>query len=236
MIERLFPKQKQPFFRDEWNNDILYTILNGHYVGALIYWLSVELLLFLEASFQLTFDVFKLDLLAGLSLAAQVPLGFLVKDFLSWAVHNALHRVPFLWRFHRLHHSAKVMDFWVVMRFHWMEIILYKTALFIPLLLVGISPEAFLFIIYIEVFWGFFNHANLNISLGVLKYIFNSPAMHLFHHEKREGDVGKNFGITLSLWDWLFGTVYWPKSSCGKLGFIGDESFPKSPLKQYLKP
>lgn len=234
VLERIIPKRKQDVLRPQITNDVLYAIVNGHYSGTLIYILSTELLLWLHSAFGLSFTFFDQQLLQASPVFLQVIVALVVKDFFSWLVHNTLHRVGWLWQFHKLHHSAEEMDFWVVMRFHWMEIVVYRTALFIPLLLLGIPADVFIYVIFIEVFWGFFNHANINVSIGWLKYIFNSPAMHMYHHEEREQDIHKNFGITLSLWDWLFGTAYWPDRPCGKLGFDDLQTYPSSVIKQYF--
>jgi sterol desaturase/sphingolipid hydroxylase (fatty acid hydroxylase superfamily) len=62
-------------------------------------------------------------------------------------------------------------------------------------------------------FWGDLNHSNLPLDLGLAGYVLNSPRMHLWHHDRSdEGGVAKNFGIMLSLWDFLFRTAYWPRN------------------------
>ena len=120
-------------------------------------------------------------------------------------MHNALHRVPFLWTFHKVHHAITTMDFVGNFRFHWMEIVVYKTAQWLPLALLGASGEAAFVVAVFGTFWGDLNHANLNVGLGPLGYVLNSPRMHLWHHDASdEGGVAKNFGIVLSLWDFLF--------------------------------
>lgn len=236
LMERLFPKRKgQKWNRKQFFDDLIYSIINGHYAGLLIYIISTDILLYLDDSFAINFNFFDIHLLSSLPFIFQILIGLIVKDFFSWLVHNMLHRVSFLWEFHKVHHSAEEMDFWIVMRFHWMEIIVYRTALFIPLLLLGIDPNTFLYIIFIEVFWGFFNHANIRIDIGILKYIFNSPKMHLWHHEYTVDRMNLNFGITLSCWDWIFGTVYWPEDKePERLSFFGIEQFPSNFFKQYL--
>jgi sterol desaturase/sphingolipid hydroxylase (fatty acid hydroxylase superfamily) len=158
----------------------------------------------------------------------QVVVFLLVSDFLQWCVHNALHRVPFLWTFHKVHHAITTMDFVGSFRFHWMEILVYKSAQWLPLALLGASGEAAFVVAVFGTFWGDFNHANLNAGLGPLGYLFNSPRMHLWHHDASdEGGVAKNFGIVLSLWDFLFGTVFWPRDRSPKtLGYPGIEEMP----------
>ncbi|MBT8184364.1 MAG: sterol desaturase family protein, partial [Eudoraea sp.] len=88
---------------------------------------------------------------------------------------------------------------------------------------------------FIAIAIGHLNHANVRVTWGPLKYLFNNPVMHLYHHSfvLPEGKYGVNFGISLSLWDYIFKTNYIPEKS-GKilLGFPGDEKVPKTFLKQ----
>lgn len=231
LLERLIPaRPHQAAFRDQWFNDLVYLIMNGHYAG---YWLSI-LAGIIYSSIGFQESSLNLGWLTGAPIWAQLIIGLLVKDFFSWCVHNLLHRIPFLWQFHRLHHSAEHMDFMVVMRFHWMEIIVYRFFLFVPLALIGMHPDAFLGVIFIDVFWGFFNHANIKVDIGPFKYLFNSPKMHLWHHEYTTDRMNQNFGITLSVWDWMFGTVYWPEGEPDRLSFVGISRYPKQVYSQYL--
>src|SRR4029450_1338971 len=75
-------------------------------------------------------------------LGAQVAAFLVVSDFVQWCVHNLLHRVPWLWSFHKVHHAITTMDFVGNFRFHWMEIVVYKSVLWLPLALLGASGEA----------------------------------------------------------------------------------------------
>ena len=235
IAERIKPERYQFLSRKQYLSDFIYIIYNGHFAG---YFISILTISFLNETKKIGIDftIFEVSLLSKSSIILQALIGFLVKDFFSWLVHNMLHRVSFLWNFHKVHHSAEEMDFMVVMRFHWMEIIIYKSFLFIPLSLIGISQEAMLYIIFLDVFWGFFNHSNINVDLGPLKYIFNSPKMHIWHHEYTKDRMNLNFGITLSAWDWLFGTVYWPEGKPEKLGFERIANYPKNFFTQQLYP
>jgi sterol desaturase/sphingolipid hydroxylase (fatty acid hydroxylase superfamily) len=87
-------------------------------------------------------------------------------------------------------------------------------------------------------FWGHFNHANLEVGLGPLARILNGPRMHLWHHDaSTEGGVAKNFGIVLSVWDFLFGTAYWPRDRAPeRLGYPGDEEMPPDLPRQMIFP
>lgn len=169
---------------------------------------------------------------------AHLVLGFFVRDFVQWWTHRLLHRVPFLWEFHKVHHSVKEMGFAAHLRFHWMETIVYRTIEYIPLALIGIGLRDFFVIHIFTLAIGHFNHSNFKLNLGVLKYIFNNPQMHIWHHAKalpEERSYGVNFGLTLSIWDYLFKTNYIPESGKDiELGFPGDEQFPQTFSGQIL--
>jgi len=86
---------------------------------------------------------------------------------------------------------------------------------------------------------GHLNHANLRISWGRLRYLFDSPRMHVWHHDVvLHGRGGQNFGVVFSLWDWLFGTVYWPdgEEQPARLGFKGMERFPRGLIGRLVFP
>lgn len=163
---------------------------------------------------------------------------FVVADFIQWSTHVLLHRVPFLWEFHKVHHSVEEMGFAAHLRYHWMETIVYKSIQYIPLAMIGFGLKDFFILHIITVTIGHLNHSNLNISYGPLKYILNNPAMHIWHHAKEiPNKYGVNFGISLSIWDYLFKTAYVPKSGRDiKLGFDNLEKFPKTFLSQAVYP
>jgi sterol desaturase/sphingolipid hydroxylase (fatty acid hydroxylase superfamily) len=169
---------------------------------------------------------------------SQFVLMFIIADFIQWNVHRMLHRVPWMWEFHKVHHSVEEMGFAAHLRFHWMETIFYKTAQYIPLAMIGFSLQDFFIIHIISVAIGHLNHSNLNITYGPLKYLLNNPVMHIWHHARKlPNKYGVNYGISLSIWDYLFKTAYIPNEGRDeKLGFDGDEQFPKKFWQQVIYP
>ena len=160
--------------------------------------------------------------------AVQLLVMFIARDFIHWNVHRLLHRVPWLWEFHKVHHSVEQMGFAAHLRYHWFENVAYRTIEYIPLAMLGFGIDDFFVVHTIALMIGHLNHANFKLPLGPLKYVFNSPQMHIWHHAKNvPAPYGVNFGISLSVWDWLFGTVYWPADGRDEeLGFQGLEEFP----------
>jgi sterol desaturase/sphingolipid hydroxylase (fatty acid hydroxylase superfamily) len=103
----------------------------------------------------------------------------------------------------------------------------------------GFEPDQAFFIHFIAITIGHLNHANVRITWGPFKYILNNPVMHLYHHAKTlpTGQTsGVNFGISLSVWDYVFRTNYIPQSKDGtyELGFEDIEKFPTSFWKQFV--
>lgn len=162
---------------------------------------------------------------------------FVLRDFIHWNVHRLLHKVPFLWEFHKVHHSVKEMGFAAHLRFHWMETVVYRTLEYIPLAMIGFGIEEFFLVHIIGLTIGHFNHSNISLPLGPLKYVFNNPQMHLWHHARKmpaKHRDGVNFGLSLSIWDYIFGTAFVPHNKGDiVLGFSGDEAFPED-LKSQL--
>ena len=161
----------------------------------------------------------------------QLLVFFIALDFVQWFTHILLHRFSVLWKFHKIHHSVKEMGFAAHLRYHWMENIFYKPLkTFAVMVLGGFEPEQAYIVHFLAISIGHLNHANIKLTYGPLKYIFNNPVMHLYHHAYvlPEGKYGVNFGISLSLWDYLFKTNYIPEDSGTiEIGFKGDEKVPK---------
>lgn len=171
---------------------------------------------------------------------SQLLILLVIRDFVQWNIHRLLHRVPWLWEFHKVHHSVEEMGFAAHLRYHWMETITYRSLEYIPLAMIGFGIDDFIIVHLFTLTIGHLNHANIYLPLGPLKYIFNSPQMHLWHHAEKlpEGfQYGINFGITLSIWDYIFGSAKIPYQDKNlKLGFPQINSFPKKFWEQIKYP
>ena len=232
-LEIIIPwRKKQPIFRKGFWLDAFYMIFNFFLFSLIGYNalsnVGVEL-------FNDFLGLFGIDNLVAIEVQdfpvwAQLLIMFIIADFIQWNVHRMLHRVPWLWKFHQVHHSVKEMGFAAQFRFHFVETLVYKSAQYIPLAMIGFGIEQFFVVHMFSVFIGHLNHANLDWSYGPLGYVLNNPRMHIWHHAKAlppKHKYGMNFGLSLSIWDYLFGTAYVPKSGKDlEIGFDGDERFP----------
>ena len=164
---------------------------------------------------------------------------FVVRDFIQWNIHRLLHASDVLWQFHKVHHSVEQMGYAAHLRYHFAENIIYGVLEYIPLALLGFDLIDFMAAGVFATAVGHLNHANFYLPLGPLQYIFNSPQMHIWHHAKHlpEGVKSVNYGLTLSVWDWLFGTSYMPHDGRDiELGFDNVESYPTGFFSQMLAP
>lgn len=170
----------------------------------------------------------------------QLLIMLIISDFIQWNVHVQLHKQPWLWEFHKVHHSVQEMGFAAQFRFHFMETIVYKTAQYIPLAMIGFGIEQFIVVHMFALFIGHLNHANLSWGYSFLGYIFNNPKMHIWHHAKDLPEAhpyGMNYGLTLSIWDYLFKTAYIPHDGKDiKLGFPEVEDYPQDFISQTRQP
>ena len=237
--ERLRPaRTAQPPLRPQLWNDLAYLLFNGHFYAAVAgAWVGAVALTTREGLARAAL-LPEHGLLEGRSFAVQAAVYLILSDFLQWCVHNLLHRVPFLWQFHKVHHSIHQMDWAGNFRFHWVEIVVYRSLLYVPLLWLGGAPEPLFAVAVFATFWGHFNHANVDVGIGPLGYVFNSPRMHLWHHDASdEGGTAKNYGIVLSLWDFVLGTAYWPRDRPpARLGYPGDDDMPRDLPRQMAFP
>jgi sterol desaturase/sphingolipid hydroxylase (fatty acid hydroxylase superfamily) len=239
-LEAAFPWRKdQPSLRNDFWLDFFYTFWNYFGFSLVVYFgFSTVVVQF----FNDCLAKFGINNLVALELGylpnwAKLLTIFLVRDFLQYNIHRLLHHVPWMWRFHRVHHSTEEMGFGALMRFHFMEHVFYRTLEYLPLAMLGFGLTDF-FMVHIFTFvTGQLYHSNLYIPLGKLKYLFSSPQMHLWHHAKdfpATHPRGFNYGITLSVWDYLFKTVHFPNEDPNlaiglpdnekvKKGFIGQQ-------------
>nr|WP_315166467.1 sterol desaturase family protein [uncultured Flavobacterium sp.] len=244
LLEIVFPWRKnQPIFRKDFWLDLFYLFFNFFLLNLVLLNalsnITEQAINDFAAVFSLQLTSIKLFSISELPKPIALLLFFLIADFIQWNTHRLLHTVPFLWKVHKTHHSVKEMGFAAHFRYNWMEPIVYKTILYIPIILIGGFNLQDVYIVhFVSISIGHLNHANLGWDYGYLRYIFNNPKMHIWHHSKKiPNKYGVNFGISLSLWDYLFKTNYIPADGRDiELGFNDENQFPDSFLQQELYP
>lgn len=147
-------------------------------------------------------------------------LAVLILDFAIWLQHLITHKIPVLWRLHRVHHADRDMDVTTAIRFHPVEIAL---SMILKIGLVYLLGPAALAVIVFEILLNgtaMFNHANIKLPLGVdrvLRMVLVTPDMHRVHHSVHRHEHDSNYGFALSIWDRIFGT-YIPQPDKGHDG------------------
>jgi len=240
-LEVFFPWRKnQSVFRKDFWLDTFYMFFNFYLFKLIIFiaFSSVTEKLFLDVLGGEVKD-FAIINMGQYALWIQLLVFFVFTDFIQWFTHVQLHKYEFLWRFHKVHHSVEEMGFAAHLRYHWMENVFYTPMKYIAVMIIGgFTPESVYLVFYLSIAIGHLNHANVKLTYGPLKYIFNNPVMHLWHHSyhlPEDRKRGVNFGISLSIWDYIFGTSYVPEDSGTiKLGFPGMEKFPDDFVHQNL--
>ena len=139
----------------------------------------------------------------------EVLLAVLILDFVIWGQHLVTHKVPLLWRLHRVHHADVDVDVTTAIRFHPIEVAL---SMFLKIGTVyALGPSAVSVILFEIVLNGtaMFNHANLKLPLWLdrsVRLVFVTPDMHRIHHSARRAEHDANYGFALSVWDRACGT------------------------------
>lgn len=233
-LEVVFPwrKEQKIFRKDFW--------LDGFYMFFNFFIFSIFISGFYKCISKFSNDILGIKMtslsvldLSSFSPIVQLLIFFVVLDFVQWFTHTLLHRYDFLWKFHKVHHSVKEMGFAAHLRYHWMENILYKPLKVLALMLIGgFQPEQAFVVHFLAIAIGHLNHANIKLDYGPLKYIFNNPIMHLYHHAHTLPEPfknGANFAISLSVWDYIFRTNYVPKPDKNlRLGYRDDAKMPQN--------
>ncbi|MDP1739866.1 sterol desaturase family protein [Polaromonas sp.] len=219
-IEKLFALRKeQAVFRAEWQTDFHHFIVNHMIVGFML--LATNLLV------HRIFGWAAHDGIRGwvqnLPFWAAVLLIVLVADLAQYWTHRAYHQVPMLWRLHAVHHSVKSMDWLAGSRQHIVEVLITRTLVLAPIYVLGFSKEVIDAYIVIVGFQAVFNHANVSVHLGPLRYVIVTPNFHHWHHSQDQDALDRNYAAHFAFLDHLFGTAVkssklWPEH----YGVLGD--------------
>ena len=161
-------------------------------------------------------------------------MAFLAYELGYWLNHYLSHRIPFLWEFHKVHHSATVLTPLTNFRVHPVYMCIFLNILAVSIGLAtgvgsyllgqpasqyGLSDTNLILVVFIYVYVHL-QHSELWIAFtGWLGRLFMSPAHHQIHHSRNPAHFNKNMGSCLALWDWMFGTLYIPSQQPEKLEF-----------------
>ena len=232
-IEKLFALRKdQPVFRAEWQCDLHHFIVNHMVVGFVL--LATNLMVHRFFGWAASDGI--RGWVQGLNFWVALFLIVLVADLVQYWTHRAYHEVPTLWRLHAVHHSVKSMDWLAGSRQHIGELLITRTLVLAPIYVLGFSKEVIDAYIVIVGFQAVFNHANVSVRLGPLRYLIVTPNFHHWHHSQDDAALDRNYAAHFAFLDYLFGTAVksdqvWPKDYGVKgdyvpVGFVQQFKFP----------
>lgn len=199
--------------RREWRTNLAYYFLNS-LVPALL--LAAPLSMVAVAA-QRTMPAAVPALLAQLPLAGRLILALVVGEIGFYWGHRLSHEIPWLWRFHAVHHSAEHMYFLVNTRAHPVDMVITRLIGLTPLYALGLAgPSAAgmatpVFVILIGTFWGFLVHADIRWRCRPLEWLVATPVFHHWHHSRID-HINRNYASMLPILDRVFGTLHLPRT------------------------
>lgn len=227
ILERFYPYNPgQKLFREGfWTDLIGYGIVQSYLLGLLI----SAIIYFIDNHTGIS----RLRLVSGWPIWAQVGLFIVWHDLNTYLIHRAQHSFPLLWRTHEAHHACRSVDFLSGIRSHSLEILMYQTVEFLPVILLGAAPEVPLYKGMANAIYGMYIHSNLNWRMGPLLYLLNGPELHRWHHANENSSVyDKNFATKFTIWDRLLGSFHMPTRPATRYG-LDDPKYPEGYLSQH---
>jgi sterol desaturase/sphingolipid hydroxylase (fatty acid hydroxylase superfamily) len=205
-LERLLTLHPQPVMRRGWRTDLVHSVVNG-----------AALKIALVAAVILTGDISRACVPAPLRLGVaaspswvQIVAGLAITTIGGYVGHRVSHEVPLLWRFHRVHHSVREMDWLAANHNHPLDEIFARATAVLPLYALGfgrLSLGAFVIVVTVQ---PIFNHANMRMTFGPARWIVATPHFHHWHHAREPHAYNTNYAGEFPVVDLLFGTFYLP--------------------------
>ena len=232
-LERLFARlPEQGVFRRGWRTDLTYFFVSSLFVQVLtIVTLKPAMVLF-DWAVRPGVQAWVRDWPALVQFVALLA----VADVTQYWVHRTFHAVPWLWRFHAVHHSADHMDWLAGSRLHLVDIAVTRGLTYVPIYVLGFGEAplfAYLVVVSVQ---ATFIHANVNFDFGPLKWLIATPLFHHWHHAAEPEAIDKNFAVHLPVLDAIFGTMYLPRRWPSAYGIGQGTRPPAGYLRQLIWP
>ncbi len=232
-LEKLFPHRRdQPILRPDFWHDSRYFLFNHLAIGVFLF-ISVRAV---PSLFDWTINAGLQAWFRSLPGLVQFFVVLLTADLMEYATHRAMHEVPWLWKFHAVHHSVERMDWMAGSRLHFLEPIVTRTAVMLPAFILGAENTPLLCYIVWAGFQAGLVHSNCGLPFGPLKYLVATPLFHHWHHGSDREAIDINYAAHLPVLDRLFGTYHMPTDRWPEhYGVVGDP-LPKGIWRQFLYP
>ncbi len=229
-LERLFSVNRQSTTRPHMLADLGFFFLSG-LIPTFI--LSMPLGTIAAVSRYFVPEAYFLWI-TGLPILLQIAMALILGEFGFYWAHRFMHEIPWLWRFHAIHHDPVRMDWLINTRAHPLDIIFTRMVGLTLVYVAGFGTPGSgsgsaipLFVLIWGTFWGFFIHSNLNVRLRWFENILSSPRFHHWHHS-RDDHPNHNYASTLPFYDRLFGTHHLPQGAWPPSYGIAAENRPEA--------
>ncbi|MDQ1381955.1 MAG: hypothetical protein QOJ71_2674 [Actinomycetota bacterium] len=201
-LEKRFALRPRKVFRHAFVTDATHLLVNRFFVtiGAIAFAITMALPFIWVRSFRIV------DALPG---AVSLPLAATLAFVGNYWGHRLTHQIPFLWRFHAVHHSIREMDWVAAGRLHPLDSAFTQAFTIVPLFLLGYSGGVFGGVAIGLTLLAILQHANVRLRFPVVRWVLPTPEWHHWHHAIDDEAINKNFGLPVV--DKLFGTAYMPR-------------------------
>jgi sterol desaturase/sphingolipid hydroxylase (fatty acid hydroxylase superfamily) len=221
-LERIFGNHSQKVFRRSFGADLFYYFLNGILPKLLL----ITSLTLLSAGLHRLVPLAFYNSVAGMPTWLRLAFALIVNEIGGYWGHRWSHEIPFLWRFHVIHHSAEEIDFLVTAKAHPFDMFFTRLCATVPLYILGLAQPLGnrvdfvpLAVAAVTTYWAYFIHANVTWRFGWLEWLISTPAFHHWHHTNDGPEViNKNYAATFPWVDKCFGTLYLPQKWPAKYG------------------
>lgn len=207
-IEKAFALRKdQSILRQGWRTDLAYFFVSHLAIQFIFLFVNA----FSEVLFGWAVNPTFQGMIRALPVWGQFILATVLADLFQYATHRLHHKIPWLWRFHSIHHSSQAMDWLAGSRTHLVEVLITRAMVMLPLYLCGFAEGALNAYVILVGIQAVAIHANVGLDFGWLRYIIATPQFHHWHHSKDREYMDANYAVHLPVIDMLFGTYKCPK-------------------------
>lgn len=212
-LERLFAlNPTQRVFRAGFRTDLTHFLVSHLFVGATVMLTMAPAALVFRWAVNSSFQ----QAVAAQPLLLQLLEAVFLADLFQYGIHRTFHTVPWLWRFHAIHHSSRELDWLAGSRLHLVDVVLTRAVSFVPLFVMGFSEPAMLgYLIWVS-FHAVLIHANVRFRFGGLRWLVVTPEFHHWHHTAESHALDRNFAVHFPWIDRIFSTAHqpdrWPQS------------------------
>ncbi len=233
-LEHYFAHKPMHPLRPGWRTDAAYFFSTHVFIQFI--------LIFVTATTTFMADFIRLPgleaAITGLQAVVQFLIAVFVADMAQALIHRSYHRLQAFWRFHAVHHSSPELDWLAGSRMHFMETVLTRSVVLLPLLVMGFAQEVLNAYIILVGLQAVIAHANIGVRFGWLEYLVVLPRYHHWHHARHRDYWDRNYAIHVPLVDMLMGTFRLPRDGSWpeEYGVLQRETVPNGFFAQHLMP